>query len=421
MEKPFNLREALTKQGAELDEKQVKFVEAFEVAMRAQAENAETMHSEKISEALRSALGEMPKDEAGKVVSIVEQIRTISETLEKYEKRSVKSLDQFAKFQLRKMIETNKESIVNAIRSGQEFELTFEAKRVAAPQLNTNTFTDAGTFIMPDVENYGMDNDIAKIIYPKNFILNVVRNNQVAKVPEQMIKIEQETTEGAVGVVAEGGTKPLVQYQFVRSTTDRVKYAGRIEWSEEFEMDNDRLFIEILSMFEDDVIRAWQAGLLSTMETNAVAYTTSSLDGTLVNPDNGIAAIAAASVIDGMNYNADTVVMNPADIVATMFTQDADGNWRLVPYLIDSKINGMNLIGANQIDQGFALIGDSSTYRELHSAFILRFGHYNDQFITNEKTAIGEVFSLLYIAQLDLPSWMYIDLDAVKASLTVAP
>lgn len=419
--KEFNLREALTKQGAELDEKQLRFVAAFETALNGLNEENDKRYADNMAEALRSALGEMPKNEQGEVETIASQIRAISETLDKLEKRTVNKLDNAERLQLRKKLDENKEQILNAIRSGSEFSMSFDALRVAAPHLDTNTFTDAGAFIMPDVENWAMDNEIAKIRFPQNFILNVIRNRQVAKVPEQIIKVEQEPTEGAVAIVAEGGTKPLVQYQFVRSTTDRVKYAGRIEWSEEFEMDNDRLFGEILAMFEEEVIREWQDGLLTTITTNAVAYTTSALDGTLVNPDNGICAVAAASVIDGMNYNADTVVMNPADIVATMFTQDVDGNWRLVPYLQNGQINGMTLISSNKITQGFALIGDSSTYREQHSAFILRFGTYNTQFIDNEKSAIGEVFSLLYIAQLDLPSWMYIDLAAVQASLTVAP
>jgi hypothetical protein len=63
---------------------------------------------------------------------------------------------------------------------------------------------------------------------------------------------------------------------------------------------------------------------------------------------------------------------------------------------------------------------DSSVYREWHSDFILRFGTYNDQFIKNEKSAIGEVFSILRIAVNNLPGVMAIDLDAVKASLLIA-
>lgn len=416
----FNLRTALTQNGATLDEKQVAFVDAFESALSERFTQEEKYTSEMFGESLREALGELPKGEDGKVQTIADQIREIAENLDKIEKRTTTSLDSKEKFQLRKMVKENHKDIVEAMRSGAGFNIEFNAitTRVAATHTNTNTYTDAGTFIMPDVENFSEENEIAKIRYAENFILTIFRNRQVTLVPEQVIKKEQEPTEGAVAVVAEGGTKPLLQYQFVRTTTSREKYAGRIEWTEEFAMDNERLYNDIVAMFEDDVIRDWQDGLLAQMITNALPYTSSTLDGTLPRPDNGICAIAAASVIDAMNFNADTTVMHPSDVIATMFTQDSEGNWRLVPYLQNGSINGMRLVQSNKVIEGNALIGDSSTYREEHSSFILRFGMYNDQFITNEKSAIGEVFSLLRIAQIDIPSWMYIDLDAVKLSLT---
>jgi hypothetical protein len=415
----FNLREALTKTGAELDAKQLAFVDAFSTALDERMAHETTTHSESMTLALRTALGEMPKNETGEVETIASQIRAIAENLEKLEKRTVRQLDDKAKFQLRKMLVDKKTEIVEAIRSGSNFELQFEAKRAAGKHTNANLMTDAGDFIMPDNQNYIVDDEVALIRYPENFILNVIRNTQVSKVPQTRIKVEQEPVQGAVAVVAEGGVKPILQYQFVRTTTTRQKYAGRIEWSEEFEMDNERLFSAIVTMFEDQVIREWQDGLLEQIRTNATAYTTSTLDGTLPNPDNGIAAVAAASSISALNYMPDTVIMHPSDVVAMMFTQDADGNWRLVPYLQNGTINGMRLVSSNKMEQGAALIGDSSTYREEHSGFMLRFGNYNDQFIRNEKSAIGEVFSILSIAALDEVSWMEIDLEAVKASLTV--
>jgi hypothetical protein len=419
--KPFNLREALSKQGAELDAKQIAFIDAFSTALDERSESDKEEMKEDLSVSIRTALtealGEIPKDEKGNVETIASQIRTIAENLDKIEKRSLTKMNDTEKFQLRKMIEENKDKIVEAIRSGNPFELNF---RAAAAHTDTNTII--GTSVaLPEVENYLVDSDIAKIRYPDNFILSVIRNTQVAKVPQQIIKLEQSPVEGAVTVVAEGGLKPLLQFQFNRTTTERVKYAGHIEWSEEFEMDNERLFAEIIQLFEETVIRAWNDGIVDQIIANAIPYTTSVLDGTLVKPDNGIAAIASASVISALNFNPDTVIMHPSDVVATMFTQDTEGNWRLIPFLMNDRINGMRLIQSNAIEQGNALIGDSSVYREWHSAFILRFGYYNDQFVKNMKSAVGEVFSILQIADLNLNAWMYIDLDAVKDSLEVAP
>ena len=424
MKKPkFNFVEHMRKANASMSEDQKVFLGAFEAALDEAFEQrdaaTETEFSEKMNLALRSAIGQLPEGEDGKVTTIVDQIRSVAESMEKLEKRTMVTLNATEKFQLRKMLDDNKDKIVEAIREGRDFRMSFQAKRVAAAHLDTNTYTDAGTFIMPDVENFEVETDIARIRYPQNFILDVIPSRMVAKVPQQVIRPEQAPVEGAAALVAEGGLKPLVQFKFVRTTTARKKYAAHIEWSEEFEMDNDMLFAEILRLFEAEVIRKWQDGIIAQIITNATAYTTSVLDGTLINPDNGIAAIASASVIAGLNFTPDTVIMHPSDATALMFTQDSDGNWRLVPYLQNGKINGMNLVLSNKITQGNALIGDSSVYREVHSNFMLRFGYYNDQFIKNMKSAVGEVFSLLRIAEIDKTAWMYIDLDAVKASLTV--
>lgn len=418
MEK-FNLRSALEKSGATLDENQTKFISAFETALEERAKSEKEDYSASMLEALRSTIGATEKDEKGNVVTVAEQIRTIAESLEKMEQKQLRGISSTEKFQLRKMIEEKGTEIREAIRTGKDFEISFSAKREAAMFTVDSAVSNSMGVLYPLNESIEADSGITTIRYPKNFILDVISNSQVAKVPQQRIKNEQASAEGAVAVVDEGGTKPLTSDTFIRTMTTRKKYAGRIEWTEEFELDNNMLFAEIVSMFEQKVIREWNLGLVADIIDNATSYTSSVLDGTLVIPDNGLAVIAAQSVINGMNFNADTVLMHPSDIVSTLFTQDTLGNSRLLPYMQNGQINGLRVVASNSLELGTAVVLDSSVYKEVHSGYILRFGTYNDQFIKNEKSAIGEVFSLLSIAQIDVPAVMVIDLEAVKASLLV--
>ena len=413
----FNLRGALEKNGATLDENQIKFVSAFENALNERTKAQDEKVSTSITEALRSTIGAEEKDKDGNIVNISSQIRNIAEAMEKIEKRQTKSLSENEKFQLRKQIEDNKGKITEAIRTGQDFEIEFSAKRAAAKFTAATAVTNDTGVLLPINENFDVDAGISVIRYPENFLLNVISNRQVAKVPQQIIKNEQATAEGAVALVAEGGTKPLTSDTFIRTLTARKKYAGRIEWTEEFEMDNDMLYAEIISLFEDKVIRAWQVGLLADIVANGTAYTTSVMDDTLVLPDNGLAVIALQSVINGMNFNADTVIMHPSDIVTTMFTQDTEGNSRLLPYMQNGTINGLRVFANNAVTIGTVVVLDSSIYKEIHSGYILRFGTYNDQFIKNEKSAIGEVFSILSIAQNNKPGAMKGSLATIKAAL----
>jgi len=421
--KNISLIEALKKQGATIEADQEKFLNALDEALKVRQEQTDETFSESLKTALADVLGATEKDADGKVVTFAEQIKNIAEALEKVEKQNNQTIGEKEKFQLKKYVRENHKAIVDAIKNGKDLDGTeFTAIKAAASFSNTNTM---GAVAMPLVENYLVENDIAVIRHPENSILDAIPSTQVAKVPQQVIRVEQATEEGAVAVVAEGGTKPLTSDTFVRTITTRTKYAGRIEWSEEFEMDNELLFDAIIDLFENKVNRAHRDGIIAKMITNAVAYTSSVFDGTFVTADNALAVIAGQSVIQGMYFMPNLVVMNPSDIFAAMFTQDTEGNAQIKPYIVNNNgvytINGMRVVSSYVIAQGTALVGDSSVYREWHSAYIFRVGTYNDQFIKNLKTAIGEVFSLLRIANNEKPAFMVLDLDAVKADLTVAP
>jgi hypothetical protein len=413
----LNLRNALEKNGATLDENQIKFVSAIENEMNERAKKQEELYSTSLSEALRSVVGAQAKNEKGETVTVAEQLRGLAEGLEKIEKNNVRNLSNVEKFQLRKMVKEQHKDICEAIRNGSDLEITFNAKRSAAMYTASTAVANDTGVLLPLNENFEFESEISKIRYPENFILDVISNRQVARVPQQIIKNEQATAEGAVALVAEGGTKPLVSDTFLRTLTLRKKYAAHIEWTEEFEVDNELLYNEILMMFEEKVIRFWNNGLIGTIVSNGTAYTTSVMDDTLVIPDNGLAVIAAQSVINGMNFNADLVLMHPSDIVTTMFTQDTEGNSRLLPYMQNGAINGMRVVSSNAITLGTAIVMDSSIYREMHSEFILRFGTYNDQFIKNQKSAVGEVYSILRVAKNNLPGAMAFSLATVRAAL----
>lgn len=422
--KNISLYDALLKSGAEVDDDQKKFLESLDKVLKARQENTD----ETFSQSLKSAIGEMEKDKDGNVIPLAKQMADIASAIEKMEKTNTDLISEKTRYQLNKFVKENFDAIKDAIKHGKDGmpEFSFKAVNKAAAMFTTTSAVTNGTGVgLPLVENYLVENDIAVIRYPENFILDVIPNRQVAKVPSEVVKTEQATAEGAVAVVAEGGTKPLTSDTFVRNRTLRKKYAGRIEWTEEFEMDNEMLFAEIVRMFEDKVIRAWQDGIISTIQTNAVAYTSSVFDGTFVKADNALAVVAGQSVIQGMYFTPNVVIMNPSDIFTAMFTQDTEGRAELKPYIVNNNgsysINGMRVFASYKIAQGTALIGDSSVYQEWHSDFIFRVGTYNDQFIKNLKTAIGEVFSLLRIANNEKPAWMVIDLEAVKEDITITP
>lgn len=342
---------------------------------------------------------------------------TIKEDLSVMKESLKGGVTEMIKNQMYNVIKENHAKIVEAVKEKKDFP-EFAFKVAAMHMTNNGTVSNVSGLNFPE-SSFEVDNDIFMIKVPENFILRVIRNSQRAKVPQTVIKTQQVPSEGAVAVVAEGAVKPLLQYKFQRTSTSRKKYAGRIEWTEEFEMDFEALLDAIVDMFERDVITAWQDDLINIITTNATAYVSSSLDDTLVSPDNGLAIVAAAQQVKALGYTPNFVLMNPVDIDAAVYTQDADGNFQLKPYIDASgnRIAGITVIPSLKIDEGTALVGDFSIYKEIHSAFIMRRGQYGDQFIENEYTLVGEVFSVLNAAPASYTGVIKINLATVKAAL----
>ena len=321
------------------------------------------------------------------------------------------------KQELAPMIKENISEIADAIKNKKEFQFEF---KVPAPHRTDNgTVTNPTGLNFPLSDNYQYDSDIVRIRVPENFINNYIRSREVSKVPEQIIANEQAPKEGTIAVVPEGGAKPLNQYKIVRTIAEREKIAGHIEWSEEFAYDYERLLNAFVDMLERDVITFWHDHILEQMIANATAYVSSALDGTLVAPDNALAVIAAQSQMQGINFNPDVVFMNPRDVTATLYEQKENGEIKNKPYIdvVNGTIAGIKLVVTNKIEPGKFLLGEGSTYKEEHSRYIFRAGQYNDQFITNMYTAIGELFTILKIAELNIPAWIYGDLELIKTAL----
>lgn len=418
-EEELKLREALEKNGAKLNEDQVKFVTAMELSLR----EAFKANDGKIAEAIRAKIEELTLKDSD---DIKDQLRNLATTIEKIEKTGNIGLSDDQKRHLKTAVKENKEKIISAIREKRSLgsdDLGFLQLRVPAPHLNSNgTVTVGSGVVIPTIENYEDDTaNIAEIRFPEYFILGVIRNRQVQKVTATRFKTEQTATEGDAAIVLEAGTKPLIQYKFVKNALSRKKYAGRIEWSEEFEMDNDSLFNAIVRMFEDTVIRKWNNGLVADIIANAVPYTSSPQDGTVAFPNASDVALVLQGLIGANNYEATTVVVNPVTLVNLALLKNVDGDYISNPLFVNGRLNGMRVIANNTMAVGQILVFDDRIYREDHSRFIIRIGTYNDQFITNEYTMIGEVFSLLDVAKIDLVASRYGSIETIIAALEAEP
>ena len=413
--KKINIGIALEKRGAKLESEQAKFIDAVGEELDGALEERDLSLTNLMEDKIKAL--KIPAD-------VSEELRNLAEKIEKQTGGQV-NISELQKRTLRNKIKENHTAIVEAFRSKKPLDL-FEI-RVAAPHLNSNgtvalgTQVGSGTAVVGNLlDNIDESNVIATIRRPDNFIYDVIFNTQVSKVPETVIKTEQSTVEGSVAVVAEANAKPLVQYKWVKTATKRKKYAGRIEWSEEFEIDQERIFAEVVRMIERDVLRAVNNGLYADIVTLATAYTSSAQSGTVILPNVTDLAIVLQGVIANQNYSADTVLINSGRLVDLLVMKTAEGAYIVNPMFANGNLNGMRVIGTPTVATTDIVVMESAVWRERHTGVIMRIGTYNEQFITNEMTLIAEIFSVLEIANIDRVGVMKATIATALADLKKA-
>jgi len=342
-------------------------------------------------------------------------IRNLAKRFDEVEAKANRTLSTDEKYQLRKMLEDKKDDILRAKESGKPWEIHFKAKRTASALMTTATVLTGASAI--NTTSVLDDLEVLVIQYPKNFIIDAIGGRQVPKVPA-VLRWKEQNTESvdATGAVVEGAAKQLTDKSFVWRTANRVKYAGRIEFTEELAMDFDQLLLQIIDMFEQQVLRAYNAAVQAAIIAWASSYTSTELDNTFANP--GVSQVIQALKLWVANnlYDADVVMLRPGDAALATTHENVNGDITYIPDAV--AFHGLTPFVSTNIPAGYIAVGASNIVKEQHSPFILRRGVHGDQFIENEETIVGEIFSLLKLPTISKGGWVYAEISTIIAALT---
>ena len=177
----------------------------------------------------------------------------------------------------------------------------------------------------------------------------------------------------------------------------------------------NRTILELKPMFERDVIRTWNDGILTDVLALVPAYTSSSLDGKIILPTVYSSIGACKLAVQANNYEPDIVFLNPGDAAEAIYLQDKNGNQLFIPS--DLQFGGLRPFVSNKVAAGIVVVGSSQLVREQHSNYIIRKGVYGDQFINNESTIVGEIFSALKFPTEYQKGWVQGSIATIKAAL----
>lgn len=245
--------------------------------------------------------------------------------------------------------------------------------------------------------------------------------------------------EGSYAFVAEGGTKPQIDFKWETRYATPKKAAAYEILTEESVTDYARL---------DSVAREYLRKKHDLFKVNGIYFG----DGVGANPTgatvigrtfvaggmaaklpNGSANImdvinacvtdiyVTANFTDEESYRANVVMISPVDFFLQFVAAKDGNNLPLYPQASlfgQVTIGGMTIKPWQKIPAGKLFVADMKKYNVVNYVpFSIRIGWINDQFITNKFTMLGESRFFQYVKNLDQAAFIYDDIATITAAI----
>lgn len=382
--------------------------------------------------AVQDELAAAQKNNATKeeITKITEAIKTQGQALEDFmeAQKAVVIKDTLAQFEA--FLAISKEELAG-IQKNKTGVIEFIPKAVGAvttgngttpTTLPANYTTDLGSF------NLRNDNNMLDLA-------TVTSTNNPVHVYTEMVP-----KDGNYAMVAEGGVKPQIDFNWINRHATPRKAAAHEVLTEEAVTDIPRLMSvakEYLKKKHDlfKVDRVFFGDGLLENPKGATVYGRAFVAGAMalkfpagtanfMDVVNAIIAdiFTTHNFIDESPYVANVVLINPIDFfLQFQAAKDANG---LPLYPQASLFNTVTVGGVTirpwyKIPTGKIFVADMSKYNiSNYIPFSIRIGWINDQFITNQFTMVGESRFFAYVKNFDQQAFVYTDIATVKTAIS---
>lgn len=292
--------------------------------------------------------------------------------------------------------------------------------KVAGVTTRTGAVTNTGSALSAQLlGNEGAE--IFEIKRGKPFILDFVTVGNTDA--PAIVWFDEVPRQGDFAVTAEGAIKVLIEYEFVRTTADYRKAAGRVIITEEFDKDYPRLVSKIMQLMNIDCKNAMNALILTDMIAQASPFTFAGLNQLIQTPDYYAAIGAVICQLQSFFYEPNVLVLNPVDAWTMRLTKDLNGRYQMSP--LNGPDGKTYEFGAIIVDPrvaiGYAFVGDGSIYNvDLRGDIIVRMGYSTGDFEANQYTLLVEQYFFNYISTARKPGFVYFNFNTVQAAIQAA-
>lgn len=213
---------------------------------------------------------------------------------------------------------------------------------------------------------------------------------------------EEVEKQGSSSTVAEGGTKPTVQYAYVLRSEPYKKESALVGFTDEFSLDFPRLQSDILGKGLTDLKNRMNTAILARIKAAATAYNTAaSFNGGTplvdVNEFDVVAAMAAQVDNDTKGAMANSAIMSTFKKYRMGTLKSTNGDYLNTP----DVISNLNFVGNPDMLADDVIVGDLSQYNIiLRGGTIVRIGYNGNDFADGKFSVVMDQFYFDYISDI---------------------
>lgn len=382
-----------------MDETSVKTIELIEAAINEGLENlAKGLKNNEAIENVKKAIEELKGMQAN--TELVDRIEAIEKKMIELnaQKTGEKTMSKTAKFEeaFKSHITTDGKGykyvdFKSALRGGQV--------KIELDKKDATTIMGNGATTRIEV-----DKNISTPIYqPWLFaVANVTRTTSPT-----VIYVDKSAPEGTPAFVAEGGTKPLISWEYEPKTVNVKKVAAVSKFTTEVATDIEGFVTEltrdlasqIRAKSENDILSGTGAGGgIVGVESNMPGYTLDTIK--VNNPNTFDAIIAAATQVKSSAMGAFTpthAVLNPQDVTNMKLAKNTNGDY-VMPWEFEGNPLVLKVVESANRPVGSLIVGDFQYLNiKEYVDMELIFGHENDDIRKNLMTVVAETRFAPYI------------------------
>lgn len=230
----------------------------------------------------------------------------------------------------------------------------------------------------------------------------------------------EKVKQGTSATVAEGATKPTVQYDYEIKSATYKKEAMLVSFTDEFMMDFEGLHNKILSVAQIDLLNAINSKVLTNVTAAATAYNQAAAwkaaGSGLTDPNDWHVIAALAAQVENATFTniANSALVNTNRKYRLGTIQTGLGSWLDAPRILDniSLVSNPDMLPANVI------VGDLKQYNvAMRGGIIVRVGYNGNDFANNSFSTVVEQFYFDWISDARKPAIVKGDFEVVKAAI----